>query len=271
MPEIALKTARLREGLALPYAEVGAPGGTPVVFVHGWADTWRSFEPLLRRLPAGLHAYALTQRGHGDADRPPDGYAPAELAEDLLAFLDTVGIGRAILVGGSSGGVQARILAGRHPHRVAGLVLLGVPATLADKPMAREVRARVQELRDPVGREFAAAFSSGLTDGGVDPDFLQTMITESLKAPARVWRDTMLGLLDTDLRATLDGISVPTLVVWGDRDDLLPRADQQVILDAVPGARLIVHQGAGHLVYWERPDEVTRDIAAFAALVTGPA
>ncbi|GAA1167823.1 pimeloyl-ACP methyl ester carboxylesterase [Kitasatospora gansuensis] len=267
MSRIAVRTARLTEALALPYAEVGEPGGTPLVFVHGWADSWWTFEPLLRRLPAGLHAYAFTQRGHGDADRPTDGYTPADLAEDLLAFLDTVGIGRAVLIGGSSGGVQARIVAGRHPDRVAGLVFLGVPATLADKPVAREVRALVRELRDPVGREFAEAFSTGLTDGSVDPDFLETVITESLKAPARVWRDTMLGLLDTDLRATLDGISAPTLVVWGDRDDLLPRSDQQVILDAIPGARLVVHEGAGHVVYWERPADVVRDIAEFAALV----
>ncbi|MER5866326.1 alpha/beta hydrolase [Kitasatospora sp. NPDC002040] len=265
MAGITVRTATLREGLRLPYAEVGA--GAPVVFVHGWGDTWRAFEPVLRQLPAGLHAYAFTQRGHGDADRPADGYTPAALADDLIAFLDSVGLGRAVLVGGSSGGVQARIAAARHPDRVAGLVLLGVPATLADKPAARAVRELVRELRDPVGREFAEAFSSGLTGGGVEPEFLAAMVAESLKAPARVWRDTMLGLLDTDLRATLDRITVPTLVVWGDRDQLLPRSDQQVILDAVPGSRLVVHQGAGHLLYWERPGDVARDIGGFVRSV----
>ncbi|MGW1090471.1 alpha/beta fold hydrolase [Streptomyces sp. NPDC002596] len=104
----------------LPYAEVGRPGGTPAVLVHGYVDSWRTFEPLLRHLPPSLHGYAPTQRGHGDTAKPPGGYLPEDFTAGLLAFMDSVGIGRAVLVGGSSGGVQARIVAGRHPDRVAG-------------------------------------------------------------------------------------------------------------------------------------------------------
>ncbi|WP_461030698.1 alpha/beta fold hydrolase, partial [Streptomyces sparsus] len=269
MSTIAVRTAvlsgTLPEGLTLPYAEAGYPGTLPVVLVHGYADSWRTFEPLLRRFPTTLHGYAPTQRGHGDADKPADGYAPAELAADLVAFLDAVGIERAVLVGGSSGGVQARIVAGRYPDRVAGLVLLGTPATLADKPGSTELRQTVSDLRDPVDRAFVADFHRRMTAEPVTPDFLETMVTESLKAPARVWRDSLRGLVESDLRATLSGILVPTLVLWGDQDTFLPRADQQVILDAVPGSRLLVHEGAGHAVHWERPARVVGDIADFVA------
>ncbi|KQX49610.1 MULTISPECIES: alpha/beta hydrolase [unclassified Streptomyces] len=127
--------------------------------------------------------------------------------------------------------------------------------------------APVVQLEDPVSRELAERFVSGLTEAPVGRGFLETVVEESLKAPAYVWRETLRGLLETDLRATLAGILVPTLVVRGDRDPVLTPEDQQTMLDAVPGARLIVHEGAGHVVHWERPARVARDIAAFTATV----
>ncbi|MER7949328.1 alpha/beta hydrolase [Streptomyces sp. NPDC096079] len=264
MAAVAVHSAALGEGRpTLPYAEAGRPGSTPLLLVHGYLDSWWTFEPLLRRMPPGLHAYAPTQRGHGDAGKPPDGYLPEDFADDLLAFMDGVGIERAVLVGGSSGGVQARIVAGRRPDRVAGLVLLGVPATLADKPRAAEFWEAVRELRDPVDPALAAALSEGLTETPMGRGFLQTVVDEMLKAPAHVWRETLRGLLETDLRATLSGILVPTLLVWGERDPILTREEQQTILDAIPDSRLVVYEGVGHLAYWETPDRVLRDLATF--------
>ncbi|MFG2500695.1 alpha/beta fold hydrolase [Streptomyces sp. NPDC048441] len=265
MSAVTVHKAALRAGLELPYAEVGGPSGTPVVLVHGYVDSWWTFEPLLRRTPSSLHVYAPTQRGHGDADKPPDGYLPEDFATDIVAFMDSVGIERAVLVGASSGGVQARIVAGRYPDRVAGLVLLGVPVVLADKPAAAELWEVVRQLEDPVDRGFVERFALGMTAEPVARGFLETVVDENLKAPARVWRETLRGLLETDLRSTLSGILVPTLAVWGDQDPILTRAEQQTILDTVLGSRLIVYEGVGHVAYWERPERVARDIAVFAA------
>ncbi|MFF1710002.1 alpha/beta fold hydrolase [Streptomyces sp. NPDC058268] len=272
MPAVAVHTVPLREGPLLPYAEAGDPTGTPVVLVHGYVDSWWTFEPLLRCLPSSLHVYAPTQRGHGDAEKPPDGYLPEDFATDLVAFMDGVGIERAVLVGGSSGGVQARIVAGRYPDRVAGLVLLGTPVTLADKPAAVEMWKVVQKLEDPLDRSFADRFAKGLiaesgagsAAGSVGRGFLETVVEESLKAPARVWRETLRGLLETDLRATLSGILVPTLALWGDQDPFVTREEQQTVLDTVLGSRLIVYEGVGHVVHWETPERVARDITEVA-------
>ncbi|MBW1598769.1 alpha/beta fold hydrolase [Streptomyces sp. JJ38] len=265
---VTVRTVTLPGGLTLPYAERGRRDGIPVVLVHGYVDSWRAFEPLLHRLPLSLHAFAPTQRGHGDAGKPPGGYLPRDFAADLSAFLDRLELEHAVLVGGSSGGVQARMAAARLPHRVTGLVLLGVPAALADKPGAEELWATVAELRDPIAPDFVERFASGLTAAPLDPAFLRTVVRENLKAPARVWRDTLRGLLDTDLRATLPHVRVPTLVVWGDRDTVLSRADQESIVDAVPDARLVVYEGAGHVVYWDSPERAARDVAEFAERVT---
>jgi pimeloyl-ACP methyl ester carboxylesterase len=268
---ISLKSAQVREGLTLPYAEAGYPSGTPVVFVHGLGDSWWAFEPLLRRLPAALRGYAPTQRGHGDADRPPEGYTPEDYAADLVAFLDAVDIDRAVLVASSGGGVPARMVAGSHPDRISGLVLIGVPGTLEDKPAVTGIREAVEELSDPVPREFVEEFVSGAADRPVARGLVETMIDENLKVPAYVWQETLRGLLDTDLRTSLAGILVPTLVIWGDQDGLLPRGDQQTILDAIHGSRLIAYEGAGHDVHWEQPDRVVADLAAFVAHLGHPA
>ncbi|MFF1654065.1 alpha/beta fold hydrolase [Streptomyces sp. NPDC058251] len=270
MTVISVKSARVRDGLTLPYAEAGYPGGTPVVFVHGLADSWWSFEPLLRRLPASLHGYALSQRGHGDADRPPDGYTPEDFASDLVAFLDAVGIRRTLLVGSSSGGVAARMVAGSHPDRISGLVLIGVPGTLTDKPAVTGLQERVQGLSDPVPRAFVEELMNGMAAGPVARGLMETMIDEHLKVPAYVWQETLRGLLEADLRATLAGILVPTLLLWGEQDDILPRSDQQTILDAIHGARLLTYEGSGHGLHWEKPDRVVADLAAFAHHIDPP-
>ncbi|MCZ0978297.1 alpha/beta fold hydrolase [Streptomyces diastatochromogenes] len=107
MAAVAVHNAVLGEGRpVLPYAETGRSGGTPLVLVHGYLDSWWTFEPVLRRMPPGLHAYAPTQRGHGDAGKPPDGYLPEDFAADLIAFMDGLGLERAVLAGGSSGGCR---------------------------------------------------------------------------------------------------------------------------------------------------------------------
>lgn len=267
MGTVAVKAARLRSGLVLPYAQAGRPEGVPVVFVHGLADSWWTFEPLLRRLPAALCGYAPTQRGHGDAGRPPDGYGPQDFADDLVEFLDAVEVRRTVLVGASSGGVAARLVAGSHPDRVAGLVLAGVPATLAGRPDVRAPAERVRHLDDPVPRALAEEMMAARTSRPLGRGLFATLVEENLKVPARVWRETVRGLLETDLEATLRGILVPTLVLWGDADSVLPRTDQQRILDAVLGARLVVYEGAGHALYWEEPDRFVRDVAAFGVEV----
>jgi pimeloyl-ACP methyl ester carboxylesterase len=267
MSTIAVKSVRLANGVRLPYAESGYPGGTPVVFVHAVAESWRAFEPVLGLLPFSLHGFAPTQRGHGEADRPDAGYRPEDYAGDLVEFLDAVGIERAVLVGGGSGGVAARIVAGGHPDRVAGLMLAGTPATLAGQPAFAELVCTVEALRDPLRPADVALMLDGAVHGPVAEGLLEMMAEEALYAPARVWQESLRALLEEDLRATLAGILVPTLAVWGDQDRWVSRADQQLITDTIHGSRLAVYEDTGHAVHWEQPARLTEDLTRFAATV----
>src|SRR5215212_7125868 len=130
VPQLRFATTRLRTGPQVHYAEQGDPDGEPLVFVHGYPDSWYSFSRLLPLLaPARWHAYAFDQRGFGDSQRPAGGYTPDDFAADVVAFLDAVGVARATLVGHSMGSFIARRVAETHPERVARLVLIGSAVT----------------------------------------------------------------------------------------------------------------------------------------------
>jgi pimeloyl-ACP methyl ester carboxylesterase len=259
-----IKTVELPNGVRLPYVEQGDPAGIPLLLVHAVGDSWRSFERVLADLPHTIHAYAMTLRGHGDASRPAEGYRPSDFAADLLAFMDALGIEAAVVAGGSSSGVVVQRLAIDHPERVLGLVLLGSPLTFRDKPWAREfVESTIFGLIDPLDPEFAREFAEGVLARPVPQDFLDAMVQESLKAPARVWQATFAGSLEEDCADELDRIQAPTLIIWGDADTTVPREDQEAMAAAIPNARLLIYREAGHLFYWEDPESVADDLATF--------
>src|SRR5918999_330076 len=83
-----VKSIELPDRVELQYVEQGDPTGTPVLFLHGLTDSWLSFEPVLPHLPESVHAFALSQRGHGDSGRPAAGYHSKDFAADVAAFMD---------------------------------------------------------------------------------------------------------------------------------------------------------------------------------------
>jgi non-heme chloroperoxidase len=261
-----IKSVELPGRVRLPYVEQGDPSGVPVVLLHAIADSWRSFEPVLSELPESIHAFALTQRGHGDASRPARGYHSRDFAADLVAFMDALHLEAAVVVGGSSGGFIARRFALDHPERTLGLVLLGSPAILRDKPGVLAMwDSTISELKDPISPDLVREFAEGTLTRPVPQAFLETIVQENLKVPARVWRETFEGLLDDDSLGELGKIKAPTLIVWGDQDAILLRSDQKSLAAAIMGSRLLVYPGAGHAFYWEDPGRVASDLAAFIA------
>ncbi|WP_180687976.1 alpha/beta fold hydrolase [Trichococcus shcherbakoviae] len=251
------KHAELANGLHLSYAEQGTKQGTPLILLPGIADSWRIFEPLLAELPESVHAFALSQRGHGDSDKPATGYRTRDFVQDMRLFMDALQIPKAIIVGASSGGFSARSFAAMHPERTAGLVLLGSPATLTGRPNL------FAELKDPIDPGFVRSFAESVLSRSAPVEALASMIAENLKAPAHVWGETGNGLFEETFPGELAKIQAPTLIVWGDRDTIIPKADQLALAEAIKGSKLIAHPGSGHMLYWEEPALIARDIVAY--------
>jgi pimeloyl-ACP methyl ester carboxylesterase len=254
----------LTNGVHMPYLEQGDPAAPTVLLVHAVGDSGRAFDSLLAHLPDSVHAVAPTLRGHGDASRPESGYRSADFAGDLAALMDALCLEVAVVVGASSGGQVALRLALDHPERVRGLVLLGSPLRLGDKPGVREMwDSTLSRLEDPIGADFVRDFIASIVVRPVPEAVVESLVQESLKAPARVWKATMAALLEDDLSPRIGEITAPTLVVWGDRDAILPRSEQDALAAGIPGARLVVYEGGGHAFYWEDPARVAADLVAF--------
>jgi pimeloyl-ACP methyl ester carboxylesterase len=261
-----IKSIRLANGITLQYAESGNPAGVPVIFLHGYTDSRRSFEAVLPHLPGSIRALCPTQRGHGDSDKPATGYAMRDFAGDVAAFMDGVDIDRAVIAGHSMGTAVALRLAVDHPERVEAMALMGTFFSFRANAVVRDLwDSAVCHITDPVSPAFARDFQNGTLARPVPAAFLDMVVGESLKVPARVWREALKGQLQSDVSGDLARIRVPVLLQWGERETLIPHQEQEALLSLLPDARLITYPDAGHGVHWDEPASVARDLAAFIA------
>jgi pimeloyl-ACP methyl ester carboxylesterase len=157
----------------------------------------------------------------------------------------------------------ARRVAVARPERVARLALVD-SAVSPVNPVMRDVQATVRDLAEPVPIAFAREFQAGTAHVPLPAEFFERIVAESVKAPARVWREVFDGLLAFDDAGQLGGIAAPTLLLWGERDALFPSRDEQHRLAAlIPNARLEIYRDTGHCPNWERPERVAADLDAF--------
>jgi non-heme chloroperoxidase len=233
-----------------------------LVLIPGMSDSWRSWQGTLPDLPSSLRVIAVSQRGHGDSDKPDEGYSVRHYARDLEALLDALDLTSVVLVGHSSASLVVRRFALDHPERIAGLVLEGSFVRLAG-PVVEAAGRRFATLTDPIDPAFVREFTAGTFGRPIDKAFVEQMIAESLKAPARVWRETFASLVDYDDSSELPSLVAPTLIIWGDRDAIIDRAATDALVSAIRSSRLISYAGVGHTPHWEVPDQFARDVAAF--------
>jgi non-heme chloroperoxidase len=238
VPPLRFATKRLASGPQVHYVEQGDPGGEAIVLLPAYADSWFSYSRLLPLLSTRQHAYAVDQRGHGDSERPACCYTVDDFAADAVAFLDAVGQERATLVGHSGSCFVAR--------RVGVL----------------EFQAAVHALQDPVPADFVREFQAAAAHVPLPEAFLERLVAESRKLPARVWQDALDGLVAFDDTRGLGRIAAPTLLLWGDWDVLVSRQEQERLAAAIPDARLLSYPETGHSPHWERPERVAVSLHA---------
>lgn len=251
----------LRTGVRVPFLVQGRGGGSDVVLLHAWGESMGVFDRLRPLLPESIRVFAFDQRGQGDADKPATGYGLTELAEDTVAFMDELGLESAVLIGSSSGGYLAQQVAVDHPERVAGLVLVGSPRSLRGRPPFAE---EVEQLTDPIDPQWVRDSLQWFRFGADVPSwYLEDRVRDGVRMPARAWTGILTGLMTAVPPTEAGTIDAPTLILWGARDELLPRAEQVALAEAIAGSRLRVHEDAAHLLLWEQPEWVANAITQF--------
>jgi non-heme chloroperoxidase len=260
--DTAKQTLCLRTGVQLHYVAQGDPSAPPLILLHGYTDSSFSFSRVLPELAAHFRLYAIDQRGHGDSERPQDGYTMPQLAEDIIALMDALGLARASVVGHSMGSIVATYVALAAPQRVERLALMGAASNWRTPDLVAFLQV-VDALDDPVPAEFARAFQESANHRPLPEGFLEQVVAESLKLPAHVWRAALRAHVDADYAARLGELCMPTLLLWGERDAYCSRDEQGRLLAGLGNATLKIYAETGHTPHWERPDLVVGDLEQF--------
>lgn len=250
-------------GPTLAYVEMGDPAGKPLLLIHGYTDNSRSWSLLAPYLhPESRRIIAVDLRGHGASDAPACCYGVDTLANDIHGFLQALGIPRADVVGHSLGSMTALTLAAFHPEQVDHLVLVsssvhpgaGPGSWLWDNitPLAFPLDADSQFMRDWYWNP-----------NPVPADYIDRERAESAAVPPQAWLGVLRGLAVTDLTGIAPLVTEPTLVLWGDQDQLFDAAHQERLHAALPAAKYRTFAGFGHNMFWETPVQVGDAIDAF--------
>lgn len=258
-----MRRVPLSTGVELAVQEAG--NGETVVLLHAWGETHRSFDRLTPLLPRSLRLVVPDQRGVGESAKPAGGYSLSDAGEDVVALLDALGIDACWLLGTSSGGYVAQQVAVAHPERVRGLVLVGAPSDLQG-PVPAALARVLASFHDPVTRDDIRALDGVLPLRSPVPEgFLDDQETSALSIPLAVWMAGIEGLVTAAPPLRSGTIAVPTLILWGAEDEILPVSQAHELAAAIDGSRLVIYEETGHLVLWERPERVAADAAAFIA------
>jgi pimeloyl-ACP methyl ester carboxylesterase/tetratricopeptide (TPR) repeat protein len=260
--DVRFSHVSLRTGIRLRYGYQGDPDGEPIILLHGYTDSSFSYSTVLPLLDRKYRVYVLDQRGHGESDRPKAGYALPQFAADVVAFMDVMNIKQATIVGHSMGSFVAQHVAVAAPERVKRMVLSGSATTIRNSVVA-DLQREVNALSDPIPEKFVRDFQVGMAFQPLTDDFVNAVVKESLNIPARVWREVMAEMLSSKADVELAKIKVPTLILWGDKENVFPRSEQDLLLAALPNARLKVYEDTGHSMHWERPERFAKDLQEF--------
>ncbi|MBI5696069.1 MAG: alpha/beta fold hydrolase [Nitrospirae bacterium] len=239
-------------GLSIRYHDAGE--GPPVVFVHGAGATARLWHRQLGALSKSFRVLAPDLPGFGGSGRSPDIKGVRDYAGFLARFMDALGLKRASLVGSSMGGWAACWFAREFPERLDRLVLIS-PAGLYlpdDPPMP--VSGVIEELRRAYSGPAEAPAASGVRPNDELLNGIDTLLCLE-----------NAGGFTPDLGGRLSGITARTLIVWGSEDRVIPVSYADEFARRIPGSRLAVLDGAGHLPYIDSPESVTGLLAGFLA------
>jgi len=246
---------------------VEAGHGEPVVLVHAIGCDHRMWDALAAALSPGYRVVRVDLRGHGTSPVPAGEYSLDELADDVLAVLDGLGIEKAHWVGLSMGGMIGQAFALAHPQRLGRLILANTTSSYgADGPKTWEARAKaVKEggmaaIADMVmGRYFSDEFR------GRNPKAVAAVRERVLTTPAKGYIGCCAAIRDLDFTAELSRIRARTFLIAGEKDAGTPPAMSEEIARRIPGARLSVIPGAAHLSAVEAPEEFNALVRDFLA------
>lgn len=296
MTEPTYQSIPLATGVTLNVASAGPEDGEPILFLHGFPESHRTWRHQMDGLSDRYRVFAPDQRGFAASDKPEgvEHYETDKIVADLMALADLLGLDHFTLAGHDWGGAVAWTAALTHPFRVKRLIVVNAPhplvfqKSLIDDPAQREASQYISFFRSPAAE--AAITGMGL---GNFLDKVMLSHADPTKLPAEERQHylddwSQPGVLTTMLNwyraskvvvpasgeeakaplwthAPFPKLRMPTLVVWGLKDSALLPVQLEGLADLVGDLRLVTSPSAGHFITWEEPGTVTAAIRDFMA------
>jgi pimeloyl-ACP methyl ester carboxylesterase len=253
----------VRGGRLPVWTQAGEP--PTLVFLHLWGGSHRTFAPVITRLAPGCAVVSYDHRGWGAARDLPGPYGISELADDALAVIAGLGVSRYVLVGHSMGGKVAQIAASRRPKGLAALALIApAPPRPAVDAKAAEALTHAFDNRATV----SDALEHMLTERPLPPDLREQMIDDGLAGNREAQLAWPLGGITMDITAATRAIEVPVQVLAGRQDRVDPPESLEAnLLPFIPGARMTVVEGTGHLSPLEVPEQIAKELDQLTKLI----
>jgi len=276
--EKTASTITTRDGVQLYYKDWGPKKGQVVMFSHGWplnSDSWES--QMLFLADKGYRVIAHDRRGHGRSSQPWEGNDMDHYADDLAAVIDALDVKDITLVGFSTGGGEVARYIGRHgTSRVKKAVLVSsVPPMMlktADNPAGQPIevfdgiRKASLENRSQLYLDIASGPFFGFNRPGAKPSqgLIQSFWRQGMVAGHKNTYDSIAAFSATDFREDLKKFDIPTLVIHGDDDQVVPiDASARASAALIKGAKLIVYRGAPHGITDTHKDRLNQDLLNF--------
>jgi non-heme chloroperoxidase len=271
-----MTTVTTKDGTEIYYKDWGT--GQPIVFHHGWplsADDWDT--QMLYFVEKGYRVIAIDRRGHGRSSQVSSGHDMDHYAADAAAVVEHLDLKNAIHIGHSTGGGEATRYVARHGKgRVAKLVLIGAvppimvktPANPGGLPIAvfDDLRKQLAANRAQFYLDFASGpfYNYNRPGAKVSQGVIQNWWRQGMMGGAKAHYDSIKAFSETDFTEDLKVIDVPTLVMHGDDDQIVPIADSALLsVKLLKNGTLKVHKGFPHGMCTTHADVVNPDLLAF--------
>ena len=293
-----LETTRigLPTGVTLTVQLGGPEEAEPIIFLHGFPESHRTWREVAPALAADHRVVAPDQRGFAGSDKPQgvDQYKTERVVEDLVALADSLGLARFTLVGHDWGGAVAWLAALRHPDRVARLVIINAPhplifqKTIVEDEAQRAASQYIRAFRSPMMEAgiramgldtfYEKTFGSHADLSKVPGEDRQAYLDEwsqegALTSMLNWYRASEIEVPEKDEKASapmwtrlpFPHVLMPTLVIWAMKDRALLPVQLEGLHDLVDDLRIVTVADAGHFVPWEKPEPVISAIRDFIA------
>lgn len=232
--------------------------GRPVLFLHGWLGSWRYWFPTMERMAEHFRTYSFDFWGFGESRRQQTQESIQNYSDQVIRFLDELGIDKVLLVGHSMGGMVALKTAINHPKRITRVAAVGAPIVgdslswllkLTDRPLLADAFARLPWLRRYMFRRFL---------GETNDPAVHEVLDDSVKSSSTTLRRAVGSMMRTDLRPELQRLIVPTLIVHGGRDQIV-HPNQADLFDQVPTAEVMLIPESRHFPFLDEA-EIFNDV-----------